>query len=79
MPNTSNSWYTDSPVWFDYYTASSRGIATGQTFLPTMTSKRGRPFIAGLYGGYGCFKLALLQIVFLMQLVFQVLCQDFSP
>ena len=74
MPNTSNGWYTDTQYGFDYYTALAEELPQVlKRFFPNMTSKREKTFIAGLsMGGYGCFKLALATIVFLMQLAFQV-------
>lgn len=74
MPNTSNGWYTDTQYGFDYYTALAEELPQVlRRFFPNMTSKREKTFIAGLsMEATAASNWLLRQIVFLMQLVFQV-------
>ncbi|GFH41687.1 esterase [Lactococcus hodotermopsidis] len=61
MPSTDLAWYTNTTYGARYFDAIASELPKVlQNFLPNLSSKREKNFIAGLsMGGYGAFKLAL--------------------
>lgn len=62
MPACHLGWYTDMKCGFRYYTYISREVPeVCRRFFPCISDKREENFVAGnSMGGYGAFKLALL-------------------
>ncbi|XOQ36482.1 MAG: Tributyrin esterase [Lactococcus sp.] len=61
MPATDLAWYTNTTYGARYYDAIVEELPQVlQNFLPNLSNKREKNFIAGLsMGGYGAFKIAL--------------------
>ncbi|MDN5467826.1 MAG: esterase family protein, partial [Lactococcus raffinolactis] len=61
MPSTDLAWYTNTTYGARYYDAIVTELPQVlQNFLPNLSTKREKNFIAGLsMGGYGAFKIAL--------------------
>ena len=61
MPSTDLAWYTNTTYGARYYDAIVDELPKVlQNFLPNLSTKREKNFIAGLsMGGYGAFKIAL--------------------
>ena len=61
MPSAENSFYTDQKYGFKYYTFIAKELPEYLRKILPLSKKREKNYIAGLsMGGYGAFKLALL-------------------
>lgn len=61
MPSAENSFYTDQKYGFKYYTFVAKELPEYLRKILPLSAKREKNYIAGLsMGGYGAFKLALL-------------------